>query len=95
MMPALKDIAENPDFLNDPYIEKFRSTFDALNEVIALGTAIGMESGPTIQSGIIISQGVVEQMFQSIVLEGTPVEKAAQDAEKKLNDLFKSAGAFK
>lgn len=95
MMPALKDIAENPDFLNDPYIEKFRSTFDALNEVIPLGTAIGMEDGPTIQSGIIISQGVVEQMFQSIVLEGTPVEEAAQDAEKKLNDLFKSAGAFK
>ena len=95
MMPALKDIAENPDFLNDPYIEKFRSTFDALNEVIPLGTAIGMEEGPTIQSGIIISQGVVEQMFQSIVLEGTPVEKAAQDAENKLNDLFESAGAFK
>lgn len=95
MMPALKDIAENPDFLSDPYIEKFKSTFDALNEVIPMGTAIGMEDGPNIQSGIIIGQGVIEQMFQDIVLKGTPVEKAASEAETKLNDLFETAGAFK
>jgi len=51
-----------------------------------------MEYEPTIQSGILTSQSVVEEMFQNIVLKNEPVEAAAKAAEKKLNDLFELAG---
>ncbi|QJC21334.1 ABC transporter substrate-binding protein [Arcanobacterium buesumense] len=95
MMPALKDIVDNPDFLNNDHIEKYRSVFDSLNEVIPLGQAIGMEQGPQLQAGIVTSQGIIEQMFHSIILDGESVEKAAKTAEDKLNDLFKKAGAIK
>lgn len=95
MMPALKDIAKNKKFLANPYIEKYRSIVDALNEVIPMGTSIGMEDSPTLQSGLITSQGVIEQMMQNVVLKGQDAETAAKDAEKKLNDMFKAAGAIK
>lgn len=95
MMPSLKDIASNEEFLKDPYIERYRSTYDALNKVIPLGTAIGMEDGPKLQSGIIVSQGVVEKMFQDIVLYNKPIEEAAQAAEDSLNKMFTAAGALK
>ncbi|MCU9993574.1 sugar ABC transporter substrate-binding protein [Mobiluncus mulieris] len=95
MMPALKDIAKNKKFLANPYIEKYRSIVGALNEVIPMGTSIGMEDGPTLQSGLITSQGVIEQMMQNVVLKGQDAETAAKDAEKKLNDMFKAAGAIK
>jgi multiple sugar transport system substrate-binding protein len=61
--------------------------------VIPLGSAIGMETGPKVQAGIITSQAVIEQMFQDIILNGTAVETAAQAAEDKLNELFVGAGA--
>ncbi|WHU60241.1 hypothetical protein QEV13_06170 [Trueperella pyogenes] len=54
-----------------------------------------MEDGPKLQSGIIVSQGVVEKMFQDIVLYNKPIEEAAQAAEDSLNKMFTAAGALK
>lgn len=34
-------------------------------------------------------------MMQNVVLKGQDAETAAKDAEKKLNDMFKAAGAIK
>ncbi|MFP7697222.1 ABC transporter substrate-binding protein [Trueperella sp. LYQ143] len=93
MMPALKDIADNEAFLNDPQIQKFRKEFDLINQTIPLSTAIGLENGPRVQAGILANQGVIESMFQDIVLHGTPIETAAKTAEDKLNQLFEAAGA--
>ncbi|MCI5825497.1 MAG: sugar ABC transporter substrate-binding protein [Arcanobacterium sp.] len=95
MMPALKDVATEPKFLENSEIKKYKKEFDVINQAIPLGTAIGMENGPTLQSGIIVSQHVIEEMFQNIVLNNQPVEQAAKAAENKLNGLFKSAGALK
>lgn len=92
MLPALKDIAEDPEFLNNPTIQKFDNAVKVISAAVDKGTAIGMENGPTLQSGIIVSQGVIEKMFQDIVLKDLPVEEAAEKAEKELNDLFKMLG---
>ncbi|RAV18890.1 sugar ABC transporter substrate-binding protein [Paenibacillus contaminans] len=91
MLPAMKDIAEDPAFLNNPTIQKFSETVKVISNAVNKGTAIGMENGPTIQSGIITSQGVIEKMFQNIVLKNEPVEAAAKQAEKELNELFAAA----
>jgi multiple sugar transport system substrate-binding protein len=64
-----------------------------IEQAIPLGSAIGMEDGPRVQAGLITSQGIIENMFQDIILNGTPVETAAQAAEDKLNQIFASAGA--
>ncbi|MNL88980.1 hypothetical protein D3C87_2190420 [compost metagenome] len=52
-----------------------------------------MENGPSVQSGIITSQNVIEMMFQDIILkkEKANIEEEAKKAEKKLNDLFQTA----
>ena len=51
-----------------------------------------MESGPRPEAGLLTSQGVIESMFQDIIINGTDVETAAKAAEDKLNDLFETLG---
>lgn len=88
MVPALKDIAEDPDFLADPTIQKFKTEFDTISKAVNEGTAIGMENGPIAQAGLLTSQHVIEEMFQDIILNGTDIKTAAKTAEDKMNDLF-------
>ena len=91
MLPALKDISNDPEYLNDPIIKQFHDTITVINNAVDKGTAIGMEFGPKPEAGIITSQGVIEKMFQEIILKNVPVEEAAKKAEKELNDLFAAA----
>ena len=37
---------------------------------------------------MVANQRVIENMFQDIILNGTPVEEAAQTAEDKINELI-------
>lgn len=91
MLPAMKDIAEDPEFLDNPTIQKFSNAVKIISDAVDKGTAIGMEYEPSVESGIITSQSVIEGMFQNIVLKNESVEAAAKSAEKELNDLFKLA----
>ncbi|WP_043347559.1 ABC transporter substrate-binding protein [Beutenbergia cavernae] len=93
MLPALSDISEDPAYLDEPTLQQFADTVDVIEEAVPLGTAIGMEEGPRIQAGILTSQGVIEGMFQSIILNDEPVEDAAIAAQEQLDSLFASAGA--
>lgn len=92
MLPALSDISQQPAYQDNDLLKQFASSVAVIEQVIPLGSAIGMEEGPKVQAGILTSQAVVEQMFQDIILNGTPVETAAQAAEDKLNELFVAAG---
>ncbi|MHA0855612.1 ABC transporter substrate-binding protein [Paenibacillus sp. CMAA1364] len=91
MLPALKDISEEPAFLSNPTITKFSEAVKVISNAVDKGTAIGMEYKPSIEAGIITSQSVIEEMFQNIVLKNESVDAAAAAAEKKLNDLFQLA----
>ena len=92
MLPALKEITTNKDFLADPTIQKFQNAMDVISNAVGYGTAIGMESGPRPEAGLLTSQAVIENMFQDIILNGTAVEEAAATAEAKLNELFETVG---
>lgn len=92
MLPALSDISDDPAYQDNDILKQFADSVSVIEDVIPLGSAIGMEDGPTIQSGIITSQAVIEHMFQDIILNGTPVEDAAKAAQDKLNQLFVSSG---
>ena len=90
MLPALPEIAQDPTLLNDPTVVKFTNSLNVISDAVGAGTAIGMEYGPRPEAGLLTSQGVVETMFQNIIVKGVPVETAAKEAEKKLNDLFET-----
>lgn len=88
MLPAMKDIAEDPAFLNEPTIQKFRSSVDIISNAVNRGTAIGMEYEPTLPSVIVTTQNVIEKMFQNIILKNESVQEAAEKAERELNGLI-------
>ncbi len=92
MLPALSDIEKNPAYLDNATMKAHADSIAVITKAVPMGTAIGMEKGPRVQAGILTSQGVIEKMFQDIVLNGADVKKAAQGAEDKLNALFVSAG---
>ncbi|MVP00633.1 ABC transporter substrate-binding protein [Paenibacillus lutrae] len=91
MLPAMKDITTDPDFLNEPTIQKFSGAVGVISDAVNKGTAIGMEYEPTLESGLLTGQGVIERMFADILLKNEPVDKAAKKAEKELNSLFRMA----
>lgn len=88
MLPALKEITTDPAFLDDPKIQKFSHSLEVISNALSYGTAMGMENGPCAEAGIAVNQRVIENMFQDIILNGTPVEQAAQAANDQLNELF-------
>lgn len=91
MLPALKEITEDPEFLSDPTIQKYQHAMEVISDALNHGTYVGMEYGPCVEAGILANQRVIENMFQDIVLNGTPVATAAKAAEDQLNDLFEAA----
>lgn len=90
MLPALKEITNDPSFLANETIQKYENAMNVISSALSSGSYIGMEYGPCVEAGILANQRVIENMFQDIVLNGTPVEQAAKEAEDQLNDLFAS-----
>ncbi len=91
MLPAIKDVVNDETFNSNETVKKFNNALNVISNAVGYGTAIGMEYGPRVEAGLITSQGVIENMFQDIILNGTPVETAAKAAEDKLNELFETA----
>lgn len=88
MLPSLNDIAEKEAYLNDETIKAFSDSVDIIQTAVDTGHAIGFEHGPTAQASYLTSQGVIENMFQDIITNGTDVETAAKAAEEQLNEIF-------
>lgn len=92
MLPSLSDVSTSDAYLDNDTLRTHAASVEVITEAVPLGTAIGMEDGPLVQAGILTSQGVVEEMFQDIVLNDAPVAEAAETAQNRLNELFETAG---
>lgn len=92
MLPSISGIADTPEYQANETVQKFTGAVDVISAAVDKGTAIGFEHGPSVQAGLLTSQGIIEGMFQDIITNGTDVEKAAQAAEDKLNDAFSTIG---
>lgn len=90
MLPSLSDIIEEPTYQENEVITKFSNSVQVISEAVERGTAIGYEHGPSVQAGLLTSQGVIEGMFQDIIVNNKSIEQAAEAAEKKLNDIFET-----
>ncbi|WP_167202604.1 ABC transporter substrate-binding protein [Actinomyces respiraculi] len=93
MLPVLSDVAEDPAFLDNETISTFADSIKVIQDQVGVGSAIGMEEGPVVQAGVLTSQGLIEKMFHSVIIDGTDIEAAAKDCDDKLNAAFKAAGA--
>lgn len=90
MLPAIKGIDQNETYLSNPVVQQFSEEAAVIAKAVDEGSAIGFEHGPSAQAGLLTSQGVIEEMFQDIITNGTDVETAAKAAEDKLNEIFKT-----
>lgn len=90
MLPALSDINENEDYLDDETIRQYSESLDVIETAVESGHAIGFEHGASVQASYLTSQGVIEEMFQDIITNGTDVKTAAQQAEDELNEIFET-----
>lgn len=88
MLPSLNDIASNETYLDNETIQQFTDSVETIQTAVDTGHAIGFERGPTAQASYLTSQGVIENMFQDIITNGTDVKTAAKAAEDELNDIF-------
>lgn len=90
MLPAISGISELEAYKTNETVVQFSEEAEVISEAIALGSAIGFEHGPSVQAGLLTSQGVIENMFQDIVTNGTDILTAAQSAEAELNEIFEA-----
>ena len=90
MLPAITGIADTEKYKSNETIQKFASEEKIIEDAVQRGTAIGFEHGPSVQAGLLTSQGIIEGMFQDIITNGTDVKAAAKAAEDKLNEIFAS-----
>ena len=88
MLPSIKGIDQNEEYLSNTTVQQFSDEAAIIAQAVEEGTAIGFEHGPSAQAGLLTSQGVIEEMFQDIIINGTDVETAAKAAEDELNEIF-------
>lgn len=88
MLPSIQGISDTAEYNANETVQKFSNAVEVISDAMELGTAIGFEHGPSVQAGLLTSQGIIEGMFQDIITNGTDVEVVAQEAEDMLNELF-------
>ena len=90
MLPSITGISDSEVYQSNPTVQKFANAEKVILDAVQLGTAIGFEHGPSVQAGLLTTQGIIEGMFQDIIANGTDVTVAAQAAEDALNEVFSS-----
>lgn len=88
MLPSLTGISDLDAYKTNETVTRFADEAAVITEAVAGGRAIGFEHGPSVQAGLLTSQGIIENMFQDIVTKGTDVTEAAKAAETRLNEIF-------
>ena len=92
MMSGLKGVTDSDIYRSNEIVQNYSHADEVLNQMLEGSTSIGMEYGPRPEAGLLTNQRVIEEMFQDIVMNHTPVEEAAKAAEAKLNDIFSTVG---
>ncbi len=90
MLPAISGISDTAEYQNNETVKQFSNAVEVITDAMNKGAAIGFERGPSVQAGLLTSQGIIEGMFQDIITNGTDVETAAKTAEDKLTQVFSS-----
>ena len=90
MLPSLTGIADSEEYKSNETRQMFAEEEAVIAAAIEAGSAIGFEHGPSSQAGLLANQGIIEEMFQDILTNGTDIAVAAQAAEDELNEIFET-----
>ena len=90
MLPSLTGIADSEEYKSNETRQMFAEEEAVIAAAIDAGSAIGFEHGPSSQAGLLANQGIIEEMFQDILTNGTDIAVAAQAAEDELNEIFET-----
>lgn len=85
MIPALQGLDTSEVFLDNDVIRDHQDDIAIIKEGVEKGTPIGADFGLDPAMNVLKSMGIIEEMFQNIVMNNVPVEEAAKKAEDAIN----------
>ena len=92
ILPVLKPIAENPAYLADPIVAKFRPEIALMAKAAAGGFNLGYESPahkPNPKANDIIAANTIAELVQRVVLNGEAASAVLGETSKKLEAMMK------
>lgn len=93
VLPVLKTIAEDPAYLANPIIQKYKPEVELMAQAAAGGKNLGFETDkhkPNLKANEIIASNVIAELVQRAVLGGEDAKAVVGDTAKKLEGLMKS-----
>jgi len=88
MLPGTTSEAVKTQILENDFVKQISQPVNVIMEAIEKGTMEGMNYGLNLSAGALEGGGIIEEMFQNIILKNVSVDKAAEDANKKLQDAI-------
>ena len=92
VLPVLKPIASNPEYLANPIIKKFQTEVDLMAGAAAGGFNLGFESPthkPNPAGGKVVNSNVIAEMVQRVCLNGEDPKIVVGDTAKKIAQIAK------
>jgi multiple sugar transport system substrate-binding protein len=93
ILPVLKAIAENPTYLANPIVQKYKPEVQLMAKASAGGFNLGFESPAhkaNSKANDIIAANTIAELVQRVVLNGENANNVLSDTSKKLEDLMKA-----
>ena len=93
VLPVLKTIAEDPAYLENEIIQKYKSEVERMANAAASGKNLGFETDkhqPNIKANEIVASNAVAELVQRVVLNGEDAKQAVGATAKKLEELMKA-----
>ncbi|MEM8586662.1 MAG: ABC transporter substrate-binding protein [Pseudomonadota bacterium] len=93
VLPVLWTISENPEYLDNPIIERYTPQVDLMAAAAAEGYNLGWESRghqPNVKAGEIINSNVISEMVQRVVLNDENVDQVLSDTSSRLEEIMGS-----
>ncbi|KAA9008808.1 ABC transporter substrate-binding protein [Histidinibacterium aquaticum] len=91
VLPVLKTIAEDPAYLDNEIIEKYREEVDLMSEAAANGYNLGWESPehqPNTRAGEVVNSGVIAEMVQRVVLNDENVDEVLGETASRIEEIM-------
>jgi multiple sugar transport system substrate-binding protein len=93
VLPVLKTIAEDPTYLANPIIHKYKAEVTLMAGAAAAGKNLGYETDkhkPNLKANEIIASNVIAELVQRVVLNGEDAKATVGAIAKKLEGLMKA-----
>lgn len=93
VLPVLKSIGSNPQYLEDPIIKKYNAEVQLMASAAAGGFNLGYESKKhksNAKGGEVVASGAIATLVQRVVLNGDNVDTALSDTAKTIEGIMKA-----